>query len=67
MTDDTDLYRALGRMESKMDQIMMAHHNHGTRIDVLERAKTWVIGTASAFAFMISIAYEYIKSSFNHN
>ena len=66
MTDDTEIHRALGHIEGKLDQLLLSqtahisvqadnHKDHEKRIRSLEQSQWKVLGGASLLAFLLSL------------
>jgi hypothetical protein len=64
----SDIYRALGRLEGKLDGFLieMGEHqkrldSHGQRLAALERSKAWLLGAAAIIGAAASAVIHNIK------
>ncbi len=52
----------LGRMESKLDQVLDATKSHGKRIDALEKDKNKILGAVAVISAGISAMFSWFIS-----
>ncbi len=51
-----EVYRVIGRIETKVDTYAAGQNDHEARINKIEKRNTWIAGAAAACASMITFA-----------
>lgn len=54
--EDSEIMRAIGRLEGKMDGVVNAVESHGKSISDLQQAETYRKGQSAIISFMVSTA-----------
>ena len=59
---EQELILALGRVEGKLDSVLLAVDDHGKRLTILERWQAKVLGMAAVVGSLASLAWQYFTS-----